>query len=91
MTVEELQTVTQAMFPNSRLSAEIFRDEAWVASCIFEGGQIVECYAVQLGDSGIESDEILAAISRAIHGGETHVSWRGQRFTWRFKTPLPGM
>ncbi len=90
MTVEELEVVSQAMFPKSRLSVEIFRDQVWVANCIFEGGQIADCYAVQLGVNGLESDEILVAISKAIQAGQSVVSWRGQRFTWKFKSPLGG-
>ncbi len=90
MTVDELQIVSQSMFPVSRTSLEIFRDLVWVANCIYEAGQIAECYSVQLGDSGADSDEILAAISRAIQAGEKKVLWRGQIFTWKFKSPIGG-
>lgn len=90
MTVEELQLVSQAMFRTSRLSVEIFRDQIWVANCVFEGGQIADLYAVQLGVSGPESDEILIAISQAIQAGESDVKWRGQRFTWKFMSPPSG-
>ena len=90
MTVEQLQIVSQAMFPVSRLSIDIYRDQAWVGNCVFEAGQIVDCYAAQLGVSGPETDEILAAISKAIQAGHSAVNWHGQQFTWKFKSPLSG-
>jgi len=90
MTVEEIALVSQAMFPNSRLSIEIFRDQVWVGNCVFEGGQVADCYSVQLGVNGPESDEILAAISQAIQAGQSAVGWRGQRFTWKFHSHLGG-
>ncbi len=43
-----------------------------------------------MGLSGPESDEILAAISQAILSGQSLVNWRGQRFTWKFKSPIGG-
>lgn len=87
MTVDELHTVSRTMFRNARLTVDLFRDQVWVGNCVLEGNEIIDCYAIQLGVSGPESDEILAAIMQAIQAGQTSLNWRGQEFSWKLAAP----
>ncbi len=73
-----------------RYNFDLFRESSWVASCVVENASVCKCYAVQLGLSGPETDEILSAIVAAIANGQSHLDWREQRFEWKFSRPSAG-